>query len=64
MTKLVDNYRSHEAILRVYSQLFYDNELLQCADDVMSRRLCDWSELNGSKNDFPVLFHGVRVSGK
>lgn len=61
VTKLVDNYRSHAAILRVYSHQFYNDELQVCADDVMTRRLCEWSELTSRRKDFPLLFHGVRV---
>ena len=33
LTKLVNNYRSHKAIIEIPKQLFYDNELNECARD-------------------------------
>ena len=33
LTKLVNNYRSHRAIIEIPKQLFYDNELNECARD-------------------------------
>ena len=33
LTKLVNNYRSHKAIIEIPKQLFYDNELNECAGD-------------------------------
>ena len=33
LTKLVNNYRSHRAIIEIPKQLFYDNELNECAGD-------------------------------
>ena len=32
VTKLVNNYRSHRDLLTVPSRLFYDSELVPCAD--------------------------------
>ncbi|XP_074646700.1 RNA helicase Mov10l1-like [Tubulanus polymorphus] len=58
VTKLVNNYRSHPAILNVSSELFYHNELVVCADKRMIESMCDWEELP-CKN-FPVIFHGMR----
>jgi len=31
ITKLLNNYRSHEAILRLPNKMFYDSELKSCA---------------------------------
>ena len=33
LTKLVNNYRSHRNIIEIPNQLFYDNELNECAGD-------------------------------
>ena len=60
VTKLVDNYRSHPALLSLPSDMFYDGELVSCADQKITHMLCSWEHLP-NKNNFPVLFHGVRV---
>lgn len=31
LTKLIQNYRSHPAIIQISNQMFYDNELIPCA---------------------------------
>ncbi|NXV17868.1 SDE3 helicase, partial [Cepphus grylle] len=59
VTKLLWNYRSHEAILRIPNKLFYDSELKACESlelDVRSL-YCAWEEL--PKKGFPIIFHGV-----
>ena len=33
LKKLVNNYRSHSAIIEIPKQLYYDNELNECAGD-------------------------------
>ncbi|NXM45339.1 SDE3 helicase, partial [Gymnorhina tibicen] len=59
ITKLLWNYRSHEAILRIPNELFYDNELKVCKSDRLDIRnlFCTWEEL--PKKGFPIIFHGV-----
>nr|XP_033773425.1 helicase MOV-10 isoform X2 [Geotrypetes seraphini] len=57
VTKLLHNYRSHSAILRTPNELFYDNELLEYADQMISHSYCKWEHL--PKKDFPIIFHGV-----
>ncbi|NWH92946.1 SDE3 helicase, partial [Aegithalos caudatus] len=59
ITKLLWNYRSHEAILRIPNELFYDNELKACRSDGLDIRnlYCNWEEL--PKKGFPIIFHGV-----
>ncbi|TRZ12568.1 hypothetical protein HGM15179_014547 [Zosterops borbonicus] len=59
ITKLLWNYRSHEAILRIPNELFYDNELKVCHSNGLDIRnlYCTWEEL--PKKGFPIIFHGV-----
>ena len=63
VTKLVCNYRSHQALLKLPSRLFYHSELVACADDEVKNCLTDWDTLP-NKNGFPLIFHGVKVSGR
>ncbi|NXE92816.1 SDE3 helicase, partial [Menura novaehollandiae] len=60
ITKLLWNYRSHKAILRIPNELFYDSELKVCESDGLDIRnlYCNWEEL--PKKGFPIIFHGVR----
>uniref|UniRef100_K1R4Y5 RNA helicase n=1 Tax=Magallana gigas TaxID=29159 RepID=K1R4Y5_MAGGI len=58
VTKLVDNYRSHPAILTLTSKLFYYDELKEKADRALTYSLCQWTGL--PRVGFPVIFHGVR----
>lgn len=57
--KLVQNYRSHSAILNFPNKVFYDGELEVCADPVITtiKRLdrARWLPRPG----FPVVFHSV-----
>ncbi|NXX14011.1 SDE3 helicase, partial [Podargus strigoides] len=59
VTKLLWNYRSHEAILRIPNELFYESELKACESMELDVRslYCAWEEL--PKKDFPIIFHGV-----
>ncbi|NXF90644.1 SDE3 helicase, partial [Eubucco bourcierii] len=59
VTKLLWNYRSHEAILRIPNELFYDSELKACERQELDVRntYCAWEEL--PKKGFPIIFHGV-----
>lgn len=56
MTKLVRNYRTHPAILRLPSQLFYDGELKPCKEE---STVFSWEGLVPDK-DFPLLFIGIQ----
>ena len=47
ITKLIRNYRSHPAIIQVSNALFYENELIACADVEIP--------IDG----VPIVFHGV-----
>uniref|UniRef100_A0A8C5DLP8 RNA helicase n=1 Tax=Gouania willdenowi TaxID=441366 RepID=A0A8C5DLP8_GOUWI len=57
VTKLLRNYRSHSAILKVPNELFYENELQVFADQWEREAFCKWEHL--PKKGFPVIFHGV-----
>ncbi|XP_022081525.1 putative helicase MOV-10 isoform X2 [Acanthaster planci] len=57
LTKLLRNYRSHPAILKLPNQLFYANELEVHADKFARESLCGWEKL--PQKDFPIIFHGV-----
>ncbi|TNN84298.1 putative helicase mov-10-B.2 [Liparis tanakae] len=57
VTKLLCNYRSHPAILKVPNELFYDEELQCCADEMLRNSYCRWEYLN--KKGFPIIFQGV-----
>uniref|UniRef100_A0A1A8HGY1 RNA helicase n=1 Tax=Nothobranchius korthausae TaxID=1143690 RepID=A0A1A8HGY1_9TELE len=57
VTKLLRNYRSHPAILKIPNELFYDGELQACADEYARNFYRWWQYL--PKQDLPVIFHGV-----
>ncbi|XP_033647604.1 putative helicase MOV-10 [Asterias rubens] len=57
LTKLLRNYRSHPAILKLPNRMFYDNELEVHADELERESLCNWEKLPNKK--FPIIFHGV-----
>lgn len=57
--KLINNYRSHPAILEVPNKLFYDNELC-CKGDALiniATGADGWQYLQNP--DVPVIFHNV-----
>ncbi|KAA0718491.1 RNA helicase [Triplophysa tibetana] len=58
VTKLVYNYRSHEALLELPSRLFYAGELCVRAPRCVVDSLCHWNGL--PTRGFPLTFHGVR----
>ena len=57
ITMLVDNYRSHQAIIHVPSERFYNNELKSCADPALIEQFRAWSQL--PQKEFPLIFHGI-----
>uniref|UniRef100_UPI0037E7FEF8 putative helicase mov-10-B.1 n=1 Tax=Semicossyphus pulcher TaxID=241346 RepID=UPI0037E7FEF8 len=57
VTKLLRNYRSHAAILKIPNELFYENELQVFADQWEREAYSNWEHL--PKKGFPVIFHGV-----
>jgi len=57
ITKLIKNYRSHEKLLHVSNDLFYDNDLKACGGADTQIAL-NWSELPNKK--FPMIFQEVQ----
>ncbi|KAL4648422.1 putative helicase MOV-10 isoform X3 [Arapaima gigas] len=57
VTKLLRNYRSHPAILKIPNELFYENELQVFANEAIRSSYCNWEHL--PKKGFPVIFHSV-----
>eukprot|EP00112_Aurelia_sp_Birch-Aquarium-sp1_P002862 Seg1318.2 transcript_id=Seg1318.2/GoldUCD/mRNA.D3Y31 product="putative helicase MOV-10" protein_id=Seg1318.2/GoldUCD/D3Y31 len=57
ITKLLRNYRSHQSIIEIPNELFYEKELVPCADPFKINSLCQWKHL--PTRGFPIIFHGV-----
>ncbi|XP_072026794.1 putative helicase MOV-10 [Amphiura filiformis] len=57
LTKLIRNYRSHPAILKLPNQMFYDNELQVHANEMVRNTFTSWDHL--PRKGFPIIFHGV-----
>ncbi|KAF5346812.1 hypothetical protein D9757_013484 [Collybiopsis confluens] len=55
--KLVRNFRSHPAILKLSNDRFYNRKLQYCADPELTRNLESSDELPQKK--FPLIFHGI-----
>ena len=45
LTKLIRNYRSHPAILKLPNEMFYDNELQVYANEAVRNELSRWENL-------------------
>ncbi len=58
LTKLVQNYRSHPALLSLPSYMFYENELVACAPPEVAEKLAHFSWLPTA--GIPLVFHGTR----
>ncbi|KAI3357707.1 hypothetical protein L3Q82_016115 [Scortum barcoo] len=57
VTKLLRNYRSHPAILKIPNELFYESQLQPYACREQCGTYCRWEQL--PKKGFPLIFHGV-----
>eukprot|EP00039_Didymoeca_costata_P004474 m.73459 g.73459 ORF g.73459 m.73459 type:complete len:1080 (+) comp12420_c0_seq2:243-3482(+) len=60
VVKLVKNYRSLPEILKLPSELFYNNDLEACCDPTIRDEFDGWTSLPNPK--FPIVFHGVQGS--
>lgn len=56
LTKLVRNYRSHPAILKLPNEMFY-KDLKCCGDMMVTSNMVRWEHL--PKPGFPVVFHAM-----
>ena len=57
VTQLLDNYRSHPAILQFSNVLFYDSKLRAKVPEPERSFALQWTRLENKK--FPILFHCV-----
>lgn len=60
MSKIYDCFRSHKDLLKLSSTIFYDGELVSCAN----KKLVDvfmGSSILPNPN-IPLILHGLRVS--
>ena len=55
VTKLIDNYRSHPTLLSIYSEAFYQNELIACGENLDIYSNLPFLPVRG----VPLVFHGV-----
>lgn len=60
VTQLVQNYRSHPAILQFSNENFYDSKLIYKCPREIANFACGWDFLMYNK-DFPLLFHTTRT---
>ncbi|XP_054090988.1 putative helicase mov-10-B.1 isoform X2 [Zeugodacus cucurbitae] len=56
-TRLCRNFRSHPAIVKLFSELYYDNKLKALASKDKTNLAANWTELHDPT--FPILFHAV-----
>ena len=62
VTQLLDNYRSHPAILQFSNVLFYDSKLRAKLGEPEKSFGTRWNYLNNKR--FPILFHCVKTPSK
>jgi helicase MOV-10 len=62
VTQLLDNYRSHPAILQFSNVLFYDSKLRAKVAEPEKSFGVQWKYLNNKK--IPILFHCVKESSE
>jgi len=58
IAKLLQNYRSHPAILQFPNEKFYEGELVPEGDPMLTNSMCGWEELPNP--EFPIIFCGLR----
>ena len=57
ITKLINNFRSHEGILHSPNKLFYDSQLKVCGNKTVINSLLSWKGL--LNKNIPLIFDGV-----
>lgn len=57
ITMLRHCYRCHPDILKQSNEIFYDNELVSSADELVAYNMVQYKHL--LKKGFPVMFHGI-----
>lgn len=60
VTQLIQNYRSHAAILQFSNENFYDSQLVAKCPPEVANIACGWDFLLHNK-EFPLLFHTTRT---
>lgn len=59
ITKLIVNYRSHQGLLKLPNDLFYDRELVANAIQT-NAKYSQWvKEVTEYENSIPMIFHGI-----
>lgn len=61
LTKLLNNYRSHKNIIEIPNQLFYDNELNECAGDFRWDYLHNTAIVSVKEKFFPLNIPGKLI---
>lgn len=61
VTKLLKNFRSHPAILKLPDHMFYDKELVPKGNELVNVAI-GWEELQNE--NFPLIFHNVKGEDK
>ena len=60
IVKLIRNFRTNEDLLSIPSKLFYENDLVSCADSLYVNSLNNFSELTqDTPQKIPMLFVGI-----
>lgn len=57
VTQLLDNFRSHPAILQFSNSRFYDSKLRAKGPKDVITAACDWDRL--PRKNFPIIFHRI-----
>ena len=57
LTKLVRNYRTHPDILKLPNEMFYHNDLVSCAEKMVTMSMANWEHL--PTKGVPLIFHSI-----
>lgn len=60
VTMLTRNYRSHESIIKLPNDMFYDTKLVACGDRMVTNSMARWEHFPTTRSkDFPIMFHSI-----